>query len=108
MIESLFVYGTLAPERPNAHILHPFSGTWEPASIRGNLIDDGWGAEMGYPAIIPDENGEIVEGFVFSSTEIDWQMLDEFEGAGYSRQTAKATLSTGEQVTAFVYSLNDK
>ncbi|MGI4199102.1 gamma-glutamylcyclotransferase family protein, partial [Klebsiella pneumoniae] len=28
-MESLFVYGTLGPGRPNAHILENIGGTWQ-------------------------------------------------------------------------------
>ena len=31
MINRLFVYGTLAPGRANAHVLADIPGTWEPA-----------------------------------------------------------------------------
>lgn len=33
MPEHLFVYGTLAPGRPNAHVLAEVPGTWRPATI---------------------------------------------------------------------------
>jgi gamma-glutamylcyclotransferase (GGCT)/AIG2-like uncharacterized protein YtfP len=49
--EHLFVYGTLAPGRPNEHVLEPLDGTWRRATVRGDLLDVGWGAEHGYPAL---------------------------------------------------------
>lgn len=33
MIEYLFVYGTLAPGRPNAHVSGNVPGAWEPATV---------------------------------------------------------------------------
>ncbi len=53
-MEHLFVYGTLAPGRPNEHILADVPGTWQSAIVFGTLIDEGWGAELGYPGIIPN------------------------------------------------------
>ncbi len=47
MTERLFVCGTLAPGRPNAHILAEVPGSWEPASVTGTLRAEGWGAAMG-------------------------------------------------------------
>ena len=51
MKQRLFVYGTLAPGRPNEHVLAPLGGTWQPAFVRGRLHAQGWGAAPGYPAI---------------------------------------------------------
>ncbi len=108
MTQHLFIYGTLAPNRPNHHIMTPITGTWTPASTKGRLIAEGWGASMGYPALIADEAGEVIEGFVFSSDELEshWARLDEFEGDGYERVLIKATLATGETLEAFVYAIN--
>lgn len=84
------------------------AGTWEAASLRGKLLEEGWGAAMGYPAIIPDENGEPVQGFVFSSEVLSehWERLDEFEGPGYQRIMVKVAAESGQIVDAFVYALN--
>lgn len=51
MIEKLFVYGTLCPDRPNEHVLDAIGGSWKSATISGALREEGWGAEMGYPGI---------------------------------------------------------
>ncbi|MGH3347194.1 MAG: gamma-glutamylcyclotransferase family protein, partial [Nocardioides sp.] len=50
----LFAYGSLAPGRPNAHILDDLAGTWEPATTTGHLVHDDWGAALGYPALVLD------------------------------------------------------
>lgn len=113
-MQHLFVYGTLAPNQPNEHILAPINGIWQPATIRGKLYPNGWGATLGFPAVIPDtshENqGEIVKGLVFSSAELDkhWQRIDDFEGEGYQRIEVETTLENGEKLTAFVYALHPK
>ena len=81
MNEKLFVYGTLGLGRPNEHILTDIGGSWEVASVRGVLRDQGWGAEMGYPGIELNEAGEEIKGFVFTSENLSnhWANLDEFE-----------------------------
>lgn len=108
MAEQLFVYGTLAPGRPNAHILADVKGTWTPATIRGKLIPNGWGAALGYPAVIPSEDGDLVKGFIFESKELaeHWQRLDDFEGEGYERVKVTAQYNDGRETLAFVYALN--
>jgi gamma-glutamylcyclotransferase (GGCT)/AIG2-like uncharacterized protein YtfP len=107
MTDRLFVYGTLAPGRPNEHVLAGVPGEWEPATVRGVLHEHGWGAVMGYPALIVDEHGPEVEGFVFSSESLDqhWERLDEFEGDGYERVLTSARLRGGATVSAHIYVL---
>ncbi|HSE41878.1 MAG TPA: gamma-glutamylcyclotransferase, partial [Acidobacteriota bacterium] len=43
-MKRLFVYGTLAPGRPNEHILGQIGGSFEPATVIGTLYQEGWGA----------------------------------------------------------------
>ena len=108
MIQRLFVYGTLAPGRPNEHVLADLGGIWEPAHITGRLWEQGWGAALGYPGIVLDEQGaDRVDGLVFTSEELDqhWQRLDEFEGEGYRRVVTSATLADGGVVETYVYVL---
>jgi len=106
-MERLFVYGTLAPGRPNEHVLSDIEGSWEKGVVNGTLHQEGWGADMGYPAINLDINGEEVNGFLFSSEELckKWDELDKFEGEEYQRTTTKARLSNGETVKAYIYEL---
>ena len=103
----LFVYGTLAPGRPNAHVLADVPGTWTPATVRGTLLPDGWGAAIGYPAIVPSDTGEEVHGQVFASDALSehWARLDAFEGEGYVRVPVTARLADGTLVEAQVYAL---
>ncbi|PJG44171.1 hypothetical protein XA39_04275 [Acinetobacter tandoii] len=105
---SLFVYGTLGPNRPNAHILEKIGGTWAEAYVHGELQDKGWGAELGFPGIVLKDDAPAVHGFVFFSDNLaqHWTVLDEFEGDGYVRSPVQASLvSTGEQIDTWVYSL---
>ncbi|MEM8930957.1 MAG: gamma-glutamylcyclotransferase family protein [Acidobacteriota bacterium] len=108
-MERLFIYGSLQPGGPNEHVLADLDGTWQPASLRGRLIEQGWGAEMGYPALVPDERGEPIDGFLFSSADLAtaWTDLDAFEGDEYARITAVVTVESGDSVQAHVYALRD-
>lgn len=108
MMQRLFVYGTLAPGRANHKVMEDISGDWQAATLRGILHQEGWGIEMGYPGIIPTKEGDKVEGFVFSSTDLGdhWSRLDEFEGEGYERVSVTVNISGGHNVEAYVYALN--
>jgi gamma-glutamylcyclotransferase (GGCT)/AIG2-like uncharacterized protein YtfP len=107
MADRLFVYGTLAPGQPNEHILEGVPGTWEPAAVTGNLVARGWGAAVGFPAIVLDEHGPEVHGLLFTSDELGdhWKRLDEFEGDGYQRVLSSARLPDGRTVTTYIYVL---
>jgi gamma-glutamylcyclotransferase (GGCT)/AIG2-like uncharacterized protein YtfP len=107
MPHRLFVYGTLAPGRSNAHVLAPIPGEWEPATVTGTLVAEGWGAAAGYPGIVLDEHGAEVAGFLFSSDALaeHWRRLDAFEGEGYERVLTTATRRDGTAVEAYVYAL---
>ena len=107
MLENLFVYGTLGPNRPNEHILKKIGGSWEEATVRGKLKEEGWGAKMGYPGIKLDENEDEINGFVFMSENLSyhWNMLDAFEGEGYKRVLAQVKINSGKIITAYLYVL---
>lgn len=110
MTERLFVYGTLAPGRPNAHMLADVPGRWEPATVTGTQHPEGWGAAAGYPGIVLHDDGDAVHGLVFSSDELanHWARLDEFEGDGYERVITKTRLADGSVVDAFIYRLSGR
>ncbi|MDD9891267.1 MAG: gamma-glutamylcyclotransferase [Gammaproteobacteria bacterium] len=105
----LFVYGTLAPGKPNEHVLADLDGTWEPATIRGTLHTAGWGAVSGFPVIILDAEGDIIKGQIFRSAQLAsyWHVLDEFEGDAYKRELAEVELADGNKIRAFVYTFNE-
>ncbi len=107
MIERLFVYGTLAPGRPNEHVLSAIGGSWDAASVTGSLRQEGWGAAMGYPGIDLDEHGDEVQGFLFSSEKLSdhWAMLDAFEGKSYERVLTVVKLRGNRTVDAYIYTL---
>jgi gamma-glutamylcyclotransferase (GGCT)/AIG2-like uncharacterized protein YtfP len=86
--EQLAVYGSLAPGRANAHELAGLDGRWtDGLVVHGDLVDGGWGAAIGYPALRWRADGPAVAVQLFRSTELaaHWKRLDEFEGAEYRR-----------------------
>jgi len=107
MTYRLFVYGTLAPGRPNEHVLADIPGEWEPATVTGKLLQEGWGAAVGYPGIVLDAQGDEVQGLLFTSESLDkhWARLDEFEGEGYERVLVSAKRRDGTTVEAYIYQL---
>jgi len=108
-MQRLFIYGTLAPGRPNEHKLSDIEGSWQKAYVYGSLKEEGWGASMGYPGLILDNSDNKVEGFLFSSNELDkkFEQLDEFEGVEYQRVLTKVELENKEVVEAYVYALKE-
>lgn len=108
MTDRLFVYGTLAPGKPNAHVLAGVAGSWEPASVRGRLYEEGWGAALGYPGVVLGADG-VVPGLLFSSAELadHWQRLDDFEGEGYDRVVTPVLTASGSVLDACVYALRE-
>jgi gamma-glutamylcyclotransferase (GGCT)/AIG2-like uncharacterized protein YtfP len=108
MTDRLFVYGTLAPGRPNEHVLADVPGEWEPATVTGTLFPEGWGAAAGYPGIVLDAHGGEVQGLLFTSENLveHWARLDEFEREGYERVLTTATLKDGTAVEAYIYRLS--
>jgi len=107
-MESLFVYGTLGPGRPNAHILENIGGSWQKGYVAGSLEEKGWGAEMGYPGIILNDSGNQVHGFLFTSENLarHWSVLDDFEGEEYARVPVDVVTESGQTVRSCIYMLN--
>ena len=110
MSQRLFVYGTLAPGRVNAHILDGIDGRWETATVKGIVYAEGWGAAAGFGAVVLDERGPEVGGFLFTSTQLadHWPRIDEFEGEGYERVVATVRRADGTQIEAFLYALRTR
>lgn len=108
-MDRLFVYGSLQPGGPNEQVLAAIEGEWQSGSVKGTLIEKGWGAQIGYPGLILDAQGSDVSGHVFSSPYLASTLsdLDRFEGDQYARVVAPVTLQSGQQVDAFVYVLRD-
>ncbi len=106
-MERLFLYGSLQPGGPNEHVLAGVPGQWQPAVVKGRLVNAGWGASLGYPGLIADERGPEVHGQILTSTELGakWAELDLLEGDEYVRTKVPAFLPNGKKVVAFAYLL---
>ena len=104
----LATYGTLAPGRPNHGQLSSLTGRWFVGHVHGSLLDAGWGAEVGYPGLILQQDGSPIEVFVFESRALvdHWHRLDAFEGPGYRRVTADVSTAEGV-LAASIYVLAD-
>jgi hypothetical protein len=65
----------------------PWGGEWTDGLIEGDLIQSGWGADLGYPGFRPREGGEAVAVQVLRAPLLAsaWPELDRFEGPGYER-----------------------
>ena len=105
-IERLAAYGTLAPGRPNHHQLDGLDGRWLKGYVDGVLVDAGWGASLGYPALVLDPAGSAIGVDVFESRDLPahWTRLDSFEGPGYERVVTTVHMSAGD-VDAYIYVL---
>lgn len=104
----LATYGSLAPGRVNYHEMNGMRGHWRKGTVHGLLVKMGWGADLGYPAIILDQAGEAVDVFIFESVNLPehWPRLDAFEGDQYSRTITEAQTETGP-VQVSIYALNE-
>ncbi|MFK4873519.1 gamma-glutamylcyclotransferase [Novosphingobium sp. ZW T3_23] len=100
----LVTYGTLAPGRPNHHHVASLQGRWLTGTIKGVLVNKGWGSEMGYPAFVPDEHGEEIAVHLLESPDLpkQWAYLDAFEGEEYRRYEVLVTTAEGT-VEAWIY-----
>lgn len=102
--DRLAVYGTLAPGRSNHHQLDGLTGRWLKGYVRGTLVPEGWGATMGFPALVLHPDGPVVDVDLFESADLadHWARLDAFEGPGYGRVVTTVHTPTGE-TAAFIY-----
>ncbi len=96
------------PGEENAEILENIGGTWQVASVKGDLIPDCEATE-GYPVMTLNELGKKINGFVFSSQDLakHWSDIDEFEGDGYQRIKTRVELEGGKTLEVNVYVLAD-
>ena len=102
----LAVYGSLAPGQPNNHHVADLTGRWIGGTVRGQLFQEGWGAELGYPGIVLDLDGSEVAVQLFESSDLPghWSRLDEFEGSGYKRVVTTVSTPEGD-LSASIYEL---
>lgn len=83
----LATYGTLAPGKSNHHVVQPLGGTWRDGFVEGDLLDLGWGAALGFRALLPRLGGESVPVKLLTTARLEtaWEELDLFEGPDYER-----------------------
>jgi gamma-glutamylcyclotransferase (GGCT)/AIG2-like uncharacterized protein YtfP len=105
----LAVYGTLAPGRVNHHQISALTGVWRRGTVRGKLFPSGWGAALGFPGLILNSLGPVVEVNLFESAELPahWERLDDFEGNGYKRVVVSVNTADGER-DAWIYVLAEE
>ncbi len=105
--DRLATYGSLGPGRVNHHQLDGLIGTWTRGTVKGRLVQQGWGQKLGYPGLVLDTSGVDIDVDVFTSADLQshWTRLDAFEGAEYSRVAAQ--ILTGEGIlSASIYVIN--
>lgn len=109
--QSIIIYGTLAPNRPNHSKIEHINGKWIKGFVKGKLVKEGWGAKLGYFGFKHSslEEQENIEAYVLFSDELvdNWAYLDEFEGNEYRRILAKFELDNGEVGVGNIYAIND-
>lgn len=100
----LATYGTLAPGRPNHHHLADLQGHWQDGFVIGTLVEKGWGATLGYPALVLDDAGDQIGVHLFESIDLPdhWSRLDAFEGIEYRRAKVQVETDNGP-VEAWIY-----
>lgn len=102
----LATYGSLRPGEINHHELSPLKGRWLKGTVKGKLADEGWGATLGFPALILDPLGPAVNVELFESEDLPdyWSRLDEFEGSEYRRVVVQVDTREG-LLPAYIYVL---
>jgi gamma-glutamylcyclotransferase (GGCT)/AIG2-like uncharacterized protein YtfP len=107
----LIIYGSLAPNAPNHHVVEHIKGEWKQGIVRGKLEQYGWGADLGYYAFkhVPKEEQINIKAFILLSDKLkeNWLYLDDFEGDGYKRILAKYELENGQIGVGFIYAMNE-
>lgn len=100
----LATYGTLAPGKPNHHRLAHLGGRWTTGTLRGHLVETGWGVALGFPALKLDPDGEPIDVHLLISDLLpeQWDWLDAFEGAEYRRSEVLVETADGP-VPAWIY-----
>ncbi len=103
----LAIYGSLAPGQANHNQLAELQGDWRQGTVRGRLVEAGWGATIGYPGLILEPSGEIIDVHLFESPDLPghWSRLDAFEGTGYRRVITQVSTIDGD-LDASIYAID--
>jgi gamma-glutamylcyclotransferase (GGCT)/AIG2-like uncharacterized protein YtfP len=84
----LIAYGSLAPGARHEGETATLTGEWHSGWVTGTLVERGWGASLGYPALVWHPAGERrVAAHLLVSPDLPqhWERLDAFEGETYRR-----------------------
>lgn len=67
-------------------------------------MNAGWGTALGFPGLVLDASGPLVDVHLFESLDLPdhWLRLDEFEGPGYRRVVTQVRTAEGD-VSACIY-----
>lgn len=105
-VERLATYGTLMPGRENHDQLEGLAGRWLAGYVRGHLVEAGWGAARGFPALVLEHDGAVVPVQVLESSDLSahWPRLDAFEGIEYERVVTSVETDDGP-IDAAIYVL---
>jgi gamma-glutamylcyclotransferase (GGCT)/AIG2-like uncharacterized protein YtfP len=89
----LVAYGTLVPGGSNHHVVAHLGGTWEPATVRGELE---W-LTPEIPRLRWHDDGPEVPAQLLTAAALQhaWPLLDEFEGDAYRRTVVPAVTNAG-------------
>ena len=103
----LIVYGSLAPGGLNHALLAELGGEWKEGWVTGDLLDRGWSAAMGYPALRWCPEGREIEAHLLISPELPkhWARLDDFEGLEYHRILVPFWTADGQVWVGNVYAM---
>ena len=112
-MENLFVYGTLAPDRENAHVLRPLGGEWQTAFVRGfYFAPHQWTYKevpVAFPGLLLSDKAPLYQGMLFTSERLAafWEELDRFEDIEYHRVQTTVYMSDQRKIRAYVYEIGD-
>ncbi len=104
----LATYGSLGPGQPNHSVLADLAGTWQRGTVYGRLVEEGWGADLGFPGLVLDPAGAVIKVDLLESALLPehWVRLDAFEGEGYMRVETIVMIGKAA-VQACIYVLAD-
>ena len=102
------IYGSLGPGGPNHHLVAGIVGTWmRDYKVTGTLVQEGWGAALGFPGLSWSPEGDSHDVQVLVSNELPnhWHWLDQLEGKGYNRVLVPLHKSGAPDIIANIYVL---
>ena len=101
----LALYGILRPGGSHYYEVRSIPGTWTTGTVRGWTYEITWGPAEGYDGLTLSPDGPPIDVDILESDELDRHLarLDDFEGPGYRRVTAAASLANGSLVDVEIF-----